>query len=245
MIKFFRNIRLSLLEENKPGKYLAYASGEIVLVVIGILIALQLNNWNANRIAQEEKRELLVELNMEFKANKNVLLAFRKEEEKAMQSAEKLIELVGASKEELEQYDLDRLLFETFPSNELAFSDNAIISIVQSGRLSQLKDDRILDLLHQWNSLSEIRKVRLDKLDSWNNDHFLPFLLPYISFREMDKHANYSWAGTSKVKPDYYPLFQRVEFENLLDNSLWLHQKIIERVDESAVLIDQIIAESQ
>ena len=46
MIKFFRKIRQRLLSENKFSKYLFYAIGEIVLVVIGILIALQVNNKN-------------------------------------------------------------------------------------------------------------------------------------------------------------------------------------------------------
>ena len=46
MINFFRRIRYNLLSENKAGRYLKYAVGEIVLVVIGILIALQVNNWN-------------------------------------------------------------------------------------------------------------------------------------------------------------------------------------------------------
>ncbi|OZV68172.1 DUF6090 family protein [Winogradskyella aurantia] len=49
MIKFFRTIRYDLMEKNKIGRYLKYALGEIVLVVIGILIALQINNWNENR----------------------------------------------------------------------------------------------------------------------------------------------------------------------------------------------------
>jgi hypothetical protein len=49
MIKFFRKIRQNLLMKNKTGKYLKYAIGEIFLVVIGIFIALQLNNWNENR----------------------------------------------------------------------------------------------------------------------------------------------------------------------------------------------------
>jgi hypothetical protein len=49
MIKFFRKIRQKMLNENKFGKYLTYAVGEIVLVVIGILIALQINNWNQER----------------------------------------------------------------------------------------------------------------------------------------------------------------------------------------------------
>lgn len=49
MIKFFRKIRKNLLAEGKTTKYLTYAVGEIVLVVIGILIALSINNWNENR----------------------------------------------------------------------------------------------------------------------------------------------------------------------------------------------------
>ena len=49
MIKFFRKIRHQLLSESKFSKYILYAIGEIILVVIGILIALQINNWNENR----------------------------------------------------------------------------------------------------------------------------------------------------------------------------------------------------
>ena len=49
MIKFFRKIRQQLLTENKFSKYMIYAIGEIILVVIGILIALGINNWNENR----------------------------------------------------------------------------------------------------------------------------------------------------------------------------------------------------
>tara|TARA_R110000744_G_scaffold97420_1_gene188242 strand:+ start:1076 stop:1846 length:771 start_codon:yes stop_codon:yes gene_type:complete len=55
MIKFFRKIRQNLLSEGKTGKYLKYAIGEIVLVVIGILIALQINTWNENTQKKEQE----------------------------------------------------------------------------------------------------------------------------------------------------------------------------------------------
>lgn len=54
MIKFFRHIRHSLINQNKMGKYFKYAVGEILLVVIGILIALSINNWNESQKAQDK-----------------------------------------------------------------------------------------------------------------------------------------------------------------------------------------------
>lgn len=62
MIKFFRHIRKSLLEQNKMGKYFKYAFGEIILVVIGILIALQINNWNEQHKKERLKNEYVVSL---------------------------------------------------------------------------------------------------------------------------------------------------------------------------------------
>ena len=59
MIKFFRHIRFDLMEKNKTGKYLKYAIGEIILVVIGILIALQINNWNDKEKLKVEEVNVL------------------------------------------------------------------------------------------------------------------------------------------------------------------------------------------
>lgn len=67
MIKFFRKIRQQLLVENKTGKYLKYAIGEIVLVVIGILIALQINNWNEEQKLSKERITILHNLRDDLK----------------------------------------------------------------------------------------------------------------------------------------------------------------------------------
>jgi hypothetical protein len=73
MIKFFRRIRQQLLSENKFSKYLIYAIGEIFLVVIGILIALQINNWNQQRIQNKNEQLALKNLKQDFEYNYRTL----------------------------------------------------------------------------------------------------------------------------------------------------------------------------
>jgi hypothetical protein len=69
MIGFFRNIRQKLAAENKVAKYLRYAIGEILLVVIGILIALQINNWNENRKDSILELKILKGLHIDLEKN--------------------------------------------------------------------------------------------------------------------------------------------------------------------------------
>jgi hypothetical protein len=69
MINFFRRIRKKMADDNRPLKYMRYAIGEIVLVVIGILIALQINNWNENQKSIKKGREILVDLRENLKSN--------------------------------------------------------------------------------------------------------------------------------------------------------------------------------
>ncbi|AUC15509.1 hypothetical protein BTO06_10310 [Tenacibaculum sp. SZ-18] len=69
MIKPFRNIRQNLLSEGKTIKYLKYAVGEIILVVIGILIALQVNNWNQNEQLKKDELRILKSMQKSIKIN--------------------------------------------------------------------------------------------------------------------------------------------------------------------------------
>lgn len=70
MFKFLRKIRHRLVVENRISKYMAYALGEIVLVVIGILIALQINDWNQRRIDRNTERAYLMNIINEIESNK-------------------------------------------------------------------------------------------------------------------------------------------------------------------------------
>lgn len=70
MITFFRKVRQNLLSEGKTGKYIKYAIGEIVLVVIGILIALQINNWNEIRKQKETEKEFIASVKNDLRQDK-------------------------------------------------------------------------------------------------------------------------------------------------------------------------------
>ena len=95
MLAFFRRIRQSLLSEIKFSSYLLYAIGEILLVVIGILIALSINNWNQDRIERKIEKKLLAELfeNLEF--NEKNLGSDIAEEYKSINSINQVLEILN------------------------------------------------------------------------------------------------------------------------------------------------------
>ena len=102
MLKFFRNIRQSLLSENLPdrqasnfSKYLLYAIGEILLVVIGILLALQINNWNGQRIERKNETQFLNRLHSDILWDMEILsenLARLTSKKERLQQVRKIIE---------------------------------------------------------------------------------------------------------------------------------------------------------
>tara|TARA_Y100000385_G_scaffold262401_1_gene293989 strand:+ start:355 stop:1086 length:732 start_codon:yes stop_codon:yes gene_type:complete len=103
MIKFFRKIRQQLLTENKFSKYLIYAFGEIILVVIGILIAFQINSWNAENLLIEKEIKHLSGIESDLKENVKI---FRKSIDSQSENMEKIDFLLKVL-EEKRPYTLD------------------------------------------------------------------------------------------------------------------------------------------
>jgi hypothetical protein len=90
MIKFFRKIRQNMLTENKFSKYLIYAIGEIILVVIGILIALAINNWNTEKENQIKEKEALSEIFQGLKSDKQQLIEINTQEREVIRMIDSL-----------------------------------------------------------------------------------------------------------------------------------------------------------
>ncbi|MEM6516342.1 MAG: DUF6090 family protein [Bacteroidota bacterium] len=108
MIKLFRKIRYNLMEKGKTSKYLKYAIGEIALVVIGILIALQINNWNSERINR----------NAEIKYLKGI----------SSNLSNDLLELEGHFKTDTIKFDAYTYLIRAFNADTVNSNDSLTIS---------------------------------------------------------------------------------------------------------------------
>ncbi len=241
MMKIFRNIRQKLASENKTAAYLRYALGEILLVVIGILIALQVNSWHQHLLDQREAENIKANLHEEFTENRALLNTSRSEFKKSIASSLVLINLVGASRSELEKHNLDSLFYFSFESASYLPSDNSLQDILQSGRLHLISDKALRENLLFWSASMKRLKNTDDNSSDWVTNHMIPYLLPYMSFREMDRYGNNPGGGKSRLRTDYYPLFQKLDFENMLDEFLYLQKSEIDLLNDIEKIQEKII----
>ena len=205
MIKFFRKIRYDLMEKNKTGKYLKYAVGEIVLVVVGILIALSINNWNEqrkNRVTEQKiliamQDDLLVNIN---RLNRDILL-----EQRTINQATKIINHL----DERKAYNpsLDVIFAEAIYSPDIVISTSSYqslkfkgIDIIQSESLQK----NIVNLFEVVYSNLIAETVRLE------NQFWPSSVLPMI-------HKHFRETEFRKLKPtNYEALMDDTTYKNMV-----------------------------
>lgn len=242
MIKFFRHIRKSLLEQNKMGKYFKYAVGEILLVVIGILIALQINNWNQERLNNIERQKIIASLNLEFKQNKIKFSKTRENHANSKKSGMELMSYIGKQNHQnFKQKVIDSLIDGIFPMSDYLPSNNAVDDIIQSGKLSTLENPKISSKLSDWKSLISTLSSRDDKLEEWIFSQVIPYLNKYVSWRDVGVEKNYNWSTRGTLPTNYNYIFTDLEFENILENHIYFINESLRRQDETLKLIDEII----
>ncbi|MFD0842092.1 DUF6090 family protein [Flaviramulus multivorans] len=159
MIKFFRKIRQGLLSKNKFSKYLLYAIGEIILVVIGILIALSINNWNEERKAAEYTKLLFKNTLEELKFNiekANAKVAYFRSQNSAYY-------VIINKKATRQNFKINGLAYLLFSGYEVELSDNTFQKLLSSHeKLTQEQDDLLSKLKLVYNNY----KGEVDFLDT-------------------------------------------------------------------------------
>ncbi len=148
MIKFFRKIRYDLMEKNKTGKYLKYAIGEIVLVVIGILIALSINNWNTQQNKNKAENVSYANIKRQINDDKNVIsgnIAYNNRYLKQYEFATEIIE-----ENDRNQIDtLGNIALNLTKYSDVNRNSNIYQNLVNSGELNLLTNQEVIERLQR------------------------------------------------------------------------------------------------
>lgn len=162
MIKFFRNIRKKLLVEGKTTNYLKYAIGEIVLVVIGILIALQVNDWNENRKLKIEEKNTLKKLQKESEMIVDYLIVMCNSYDNYLIEIEASAKaLRDKSLEDLSEQDFVSGIFSTAFYEAIAPSKNAYNELNSTGKIQNIESEVVKKSISDYYSHLEYINTQL------------------------------------------------------------------------------------
>lgn len=190
MIKFFRNIRQTLLAQGKTSKYLKYAIGEIILVVIGILIAIQANNWNIDKVAQKEKEFALKKLIGNINQDTIVLQAAingGKGYISALDSCLIILKNPQAYSKDYFSRLYSNINYTTpFEYNQITFNEMS-----NSGKLKLIKSKVLTDSLFHYYDDNNYKSV-LDALNIFTRDNVRPYNIEYDFLIMPNNLDNYS-----------------------------------------------------
>ena len=165
MIKFFRKIRQRLVKENKISNYLLYAIGEIVLVVIGILIALQINNWNETRKFDIQEQSALNNIHRDFLKNEEILKDVKNSSLLMINSGIQILNHTGNKGKPDNEDTLNNWLNKLYNSTPYYPQNDFLDDLLSSGKLGIFKNVELRNLLSSWKPEVEILEERFNSVD--------------------------------------------------------------------------------
>jgi hypothetical protein len=253
MIPFFRKIRKTLADDNKPIKYLRYAIGEIVLVVIGILIALQINNWNENRKNSIEEKAILENLLENLKLSKAQSELLISEEITLKQS---LIQILGidAKNTKITSQIIPDSIFKSavweLQSDQPTF--NAYNNLKSTNKLNLIKNKKInekfTELEFRQNKLNDIlddrlkvHQIRVD--DIMENDiNFIPLVKSNIPDINIENEPKNNYSQLLEIKRIRNLLGMKLTFTQDVINS---RENLDKEIKDLITLIEEELSEKK
>ncbi len=249
MIKIFRRIRFDLMEKNKTGKYIKYAVGEIVLLVIGILIALQVNNWNENRKNLIQEKFILERLSVDLNSDLD-LLSYQIDKASLFLKqykfcTEVLLDERQTTRETFIENLSSILTILYFNQNRTTF-DN----IVTSGQMEYLQNQKLADSIIKY--YTEGSNIGWDSgLIEYTRNIFAPYMLkfdhnpqvPETSYRaQASKEFTEIDYTKSSVKPKSIDDYKNDVFIlNMLRNKIYLMEGQLMEYENLKNIIKQLV----
>ena len=230
MIKLFRKIRQNFLSEGKTAKYLKYAISEIVLVVIGILIALSINNWNENRKAAIQEEIVLKSLYDNLKLAKQQSQLLIKEENDLKHVLIKILDLGSVPNASFVETISDSIfknavwdLQSDLPilNTYLNLKNTNQLGLIKSKEVNEkfsaldFKYNKLIDLLHDRLS---VHQIRIDNILE-NDINFLPLVKSNVPDIDIAR----------EISTNYSDILKNRRIRNLLGMKLTFTQDIVDR----------------
>ena len=211
------------METRKTGKYFKYAIGEIILVVIGILIALSINNWNENRKNTVIEKDTLMSLKSDLESAL-IQLDNKLRQNNAYKTSDSILLDVIHLKKEISQDSLENLALGHIWSPSFDPELGTLNEILSSGKMSIIKSIPLRKHISSWNKyLDELIEVD-DKLAYFDLQVKTPLYSKYLPYKNFySKIANNTNDSgyrfpKSKLEWNSESLLQSREFENMLSN---------------------------
>jgi ribosomal protein S17E len=241
MIKFFRKIRYDLLEKNKIGKYLKYAIGEILLVVIGILIALWINNknneYNNGKVTQSYLADFKRDLETDIKTLDEVTL----KNEKMIKNTDSIRGYIGKkalSEKESNSFRnwVNSLMFESY-----FVPEKTTIRQFESTNSSQLiKSKTLKDLLFTYYTISDRNENNMEKSVQLYQHNYLSKDLLRLYKSDYNAASSTFIVDMEKLQTDF-EFFTSLNFKNALSKNQ--NKKYHDLRDRAENLIELINSE--
>jgi hypothetical protein len=209
------------MNAGETTKYFKYAIGEIILVMIGILLALQVNNWNESRKARAKEVNLFNNLIIDFESRFNELEEFNKAREIALASILKLNNIIAGAVEKPDATSLDNLLVPLL--NGLKFNEEfEMLGVVfNTGLINDIKSEELKRALIEWPQKVEEMLEEQRMINQLIDSEIVPFLSQYVSIREIYEKFDFRKYNLPKGGPvtmieNYKALLSDPKFENYL-----------------------------
>ncbi|MBX2872902.1 MAG: hypothetical protein KTR30_12400 [Saprospiraceae bacterium] len=219
MAKFFRRVRQRLLSGNRFSKYFLYAVGEIFLVVVGILIALQVNTINERKNRYEKQRDYLLLIKKEMVNNLNAILQQKELLLSIMDDQKRLISLFDSTSLTINETELSGIMGGAF-LQEVGFTyeNGALSELIASGGLKNIVNSEIRNVLASWDG--RVTKVLQQEkaVNAYQKKSSL-YLEQYGDFRTIFDNAGVSaWLkiDESSHHNSNLKLLQQQAFENIV-----------------------------
>ncbi|MFH6767308.1 DUF6090 family protein [Gaetbulibacter aquiaggeris] len=238
MIKFFRKIRQKLLSENKFSKYLLYAVGEILLVIIGILIALSINNWNEHRKLKIEEQSSLKDLRGEVASNIEALEHALKFHQISYETALKFGNLFDnrAAFEVMPDSVFRDEFFKMVNANTFDPRLGILNSLISSGKINNISNK---ELMYSLSSLEDQIKDALEdqeKIDNTFDDYIRSI---YINTSSIVDGKNQGSNHKARYDNSEFRIMVKRLFLTYRGNGLIEERELLETLNHILTLIDQ------